>query len=174
VAKSALGGWTLGGILRYSSGSLIRVPGSQNNLNQLMLRAFSGTFVNRVPGQPVFLKDPNCHCIDPSTDAVLNPAAWSDPGAGAWGTAAAYYGDYRWQRQPDEQLSLGKTFRFTEHSNLSVRGEFFNVFNRMRLPGPSSGNITTPQTQANSGFGRMNPANPGTPRTGQLVARFQW
>ena len=47
----------------------------------------------RVPGKPLYLKAPNCHCIDPNKDFVLNPKAWSDPAAGQWGTAATYYND---------------------------------------------------------------------------------
>jgi hypothetical protein len=50
--------------------------------------------------------------------------------------------------------------------------EFFNVFNRAVLPMPSASNITLPQTLAVSGFGRLNPASVGAPRTGQLVARI--
>ena len=30
---------------------------------------------------------------------------------GTFGTAAPYYNDYRWQRQPAESLSLGRIFR---------------------------------------------------------------
>ena len=41
--------------------------------------------MNRVEGQPLFVKDPNCQCIDPRTDFVLNPAAWSDPAPGQFG-----------------------------------------------------------------------------------------
>jgi len=68
--------WVVGGILRYASGLPIEVPLGQNNLSTLLFR---GTFANRVPNQPLFLKDLNCHCIDPNKDFVLNPAAWSDP-----------------------------------------------------------------------------------------------
>ena len=38
--------------------------------------------MDRVPGQPLFLQDPNCHCFDPSKTFVLNPAAWVNPPAG--------------------------------------------------------------------------------------------
>ena len=76
VARHVLSGWTVGGILRYASGKPIRTPQAQNNLSTLLFR---GTNSNRVPGQPLFLKDPNCNCIDPNKDFILNPAAWSDP-----------------------------------------------------------------------------------------------
>ena len=77
-----LGDWTVAGLLRYASGALIPVPGAQNNLVSLV---FQNTRMNRVEGQPLFLKDPNCHCIDPRKDFVLNPAAWADPAPGQFG-----------------------------------------------------------------------------------------
>src|SRR5712692_6999410 len=107
LTRTLLTGWTLGGILRYASGTPIRVPGAQNNLGSLLFR---GTVANRVSGEPLFLKDLNCHCIDPNKDFVLNPKAWRDLGPGEWGFAAAYYGDYRYARRYDEQLSIGKIF----------------------------------------------------------------
>ena len=50
--------------------------------------------------------------------------------------------------------------------------KFFNVVNRTVLPMPSASNITLPQTLAVSGFGRLNAASVGAPRTGQLMARI--
>src|SRR5262249_44802679 len=89
--RAAVRDWSFSGIARYASGLPIQVPTGQNNLSTVLFR---GTFANRVPGQPLFLKDLNCHCIDPNKDFVLNPAAWTDPIAGRFGTAAAYYDDY--------------------------------------------------------------------------------
>ena len=66
--------------------------------NSLVFRG--GTNANRVPGEPLFLKDPNCGCFDPNKEFMLNPAAWTDPGPGQWGTAAAYYSDYRTRGGP--------------------------------------------------------------------------
>src|SRR5581483_10944610 len=105
MLRAVSGGWTFGGILRYASGSLIPVPGSQNALSSLLFR---GTRMNRVPGQPLYTVDLNCGgCFDPQKTFVLNPKAWSDPAAGQWGYSPAYYNDYRDIRHPDEQLSLG-------------------------------------------------------------------
>ena len=107
-----------------------------------------GTFANRVAGQPLFLKDLNSHCIDPNKEFVLNPKAWSDPAQGDWGYSAVYYSDYRTQRRPDEQLSLGRVFRISEKMQASIRAEFFNVFNRTYMVDPDSGNFqaTRPST----------------------------
>ena len=174
-------GWMINGVLRYGSGLPIRVPLAQNNLNASLLRSAT-TFANRAPGQPLFTKDPNCGCIDPNKDFVLNPAAWSDPAAGQFGAAAAYYSDYRWQRRFDEQISFGKMFRIHEAMRLQFRAEFFNIFNHTYLDVPESGNaLAVQRSGANgvpvSGFGRVNsqniPAGYG-PRSGQIVARFQF
>ncbi|MCI0364408.1 MAG: hypothetical protein L0219_11025, partial [Phycisphaerales bacterium] len=67
--RAAIGGWTVGGILRYASGLPIPVPSSQNQLNGLL---FQGTRMNRVQGEPLYQFDLNCHCFDPNKDFVLN------------------------------------------------------------------------------------------------------
>jgi len=169
--------WNFGGVLRYASGALIAVPGSRNNLNTLTLQG--GTRMNRVPGQPLFTKDPNCGGIDPNKDLVLNPNAWVDVPASQWGFSAAYYNDYRWQHQVMENVNIGRTFRVREKMKLQVRAEFFNVFNRLYLSGPSSGNpLATPTYNAQgvptSGFGYINANAISGARNGQLVARFEW
>lgn len=178
--RQLLGGWMIGGIGRYSSGTPIRVPQAQNNLASLLFR---GTNANRVAGEPLYLKDLNCHCFDPNKEFVLNPKAWSDPLAGEWGYAAAYYGDYRTIRRYDEQFSFGKVFRFKESMQLGIRAEFFNIFNRTYLPDPESTNARATQNYNASGvpiagFGRINvgaiasATSIYSPRSGQLVARF--
>jgi hypothetical protein len=176
--RLAVGGWTLSAIVRYASGYPIAVPGSNTSLLGPLL--FRGTRMNRVPGEPLFLKDLNCHCIDPNRELVLNPRAWADVPAGEWGVSAAYYGDYRQQRRPDEQLSVGRTFTVREGMTLHFRGEFFNAFNRAVLAIPASGNPFAATTRnaatgnLTGGFGFINPLNSGTPRNGQVVIRFQF
>ena len=169
--------WTIGGVFRYTSGLPILSPSAQNSLSTLLFR---GTFANRVPGQPLFVKDPNCHCIDPNKDFILNPAAWSDPAAGQFGTAAAYYSDYRSARRPAESMSLGRHFRIREGVSLDIRSEFFNIFNRTEFNNPDSTNALAAPVRngagvPTSGFGRVNPGSVfSTPRSGQIVGRFQF
>jgi hypothetical protein len=180
VLGALLGGWTVAGLLRYASGQLIPVPGAQNNLFSLV---FQNTRMNRVEGQPLFVKDPNCHCIDPRADFVLNPAAWSDPAPGQFGTSKAFYDDYRWQRQVTENFSVGRRFSTKGQTFFEIRAEFFNLFNRnyLRMPtdfnnNPLSTRTFNSQGQPTGGFGYINPtATPNTlPRNGQIVARFQF
>jgi hypothetical protein len=131
-----------------------------------------------VAGQSLFTKDPNCGCIDPNKDLVLNPAAWADAPAGQWGYSSAYYNDYRWQRQASENLNMGRRFQVREKMYLEIRAEFFNAFNRLYLSNPSSGNPTQTTTFSNGvptgGYGYINANGIAGQRNGQLVARFQF
>lgn len=174
--RNTLGNWTVGGIMRYGSGLPIPVPTSQSNLNALV---FQSTRVNRVPGQPLFLKDPNCHCIDPNKDFILNSKAWQDVPQGQWGYSAPYYNDYRYARQPSEQVSLGRVFKVREHYRLQIRAEFFNVFNRIVMPNPSATNASQTQTfnsagVPTAGFGRIDASTVTGQRNGQIVARVEF
>jgi hypothetical protein len=175
--RLASGGWNFGGILRYGSGNLIPVPASRNNLGTLTLQG--NTRMNRVPGQALFLKNPNCQCIDPTTNLVQNPAAWTDAAVGQWGVSAPYYNDYRWQHQITENLSVGRTFTIREKMTLQIRAEVFNAFNRLYLSSPGAGNpLATPTYNAagllTGGFGYINANNIGGQRNGQLVARLRF
>jgi len=171
--------WTLGAFLQYASGLPIQSPAAQNALNSILLRnTTTGTFANRVPGVPLFTQDLNCHCFDPNKTFVLNPAAWSQPAAGQFGTATAYYNDYRYQRRPVENLNFGRTFRFGEHATFNIRGEFTNIFNRTEAGNPTSVNAQATQTrnpagQTTAGFGYINVGTTfSAPRQGTVVARI--
>jgi hypothetical protein len=196
--SGAVHDWVFQGVVRYQSGDLIRVPASNNGLFTQLARTnnpatFGGatTYWNRVPGQPLFLKDPNCHCINPTdpNGLVLNKNAWKDADFGTFSQTAPYYDNYRWQRQPSEALSLGRDFHFANEGKvvLNVRAEFQNVFNRLFLQTPTATNPAANTTTAAStglvtgGFGFVNYINGGTatsggarPRTGQIVVRLRF
>lgn len=179
LVRQLTGGWTLGGILRYGSGALIPVPTSNNNMSAYTFN--TNTRMMPVAGQPFFLQNPNSGSINPnSNQQILNPAAWVDAPAGVWGQGAAYYNDYRWQHQDSENMNIGRTFRLRERMNLSIRAEFFNVFNRVYLPVPSNSNPFATSTfnkagVPTAGFGYdINSSSIGGQRNGQLVARFEF
>ena len=87
-------------------------------------------------------------------------------------------------------MSFGRNFRFGKEAryNFFIRAEFQNIFNRLFLTAPATGNQaaagTTPVTTLTSvttsagvntaGFGYVNTvAGAGAqPRSGQIVARF--
>ncbi|HLI85168.1 MAG TPA: carboxypeptidase regulatory-like domain-containing protein [Bryobacteraceae bacterium] len=187
--------WSYGTFLTYRSGLPLQVPFANNNLASLIFdgiagnAAATGTFANRVPGVPLYTADINCHCYDPNKTFILNPAAWTDPPAGQFGTSAAYYSDYRKQRRPSESMSIGRTWRIKERASFNLRMELYNVFNRPVFNDPSNLNAKAPQTRlpngnASSGFGYINTTTTvggagvagivGVPgeRQGLLVGRF--
>src|ERR1051326_5731630 len=121
--RALLANWSIGSLLQYSSGQLLAAPGSNNSLGSLL--PGQGTRQFRVPNQPLFLKDPNCNCIDPTQETILNPAAWADQPTGVFGTGTTYYNDFRGQRRPTESASIGKTFPMIhERARVSIRPEF--------------------------------------------------
>jgi hypothetical protein len=186
--------WQFGVFVQYGSGLPLTPPTATvtNNLG--------ATTMVRVAGQPLYLKDLNCHCINPSTDQVLNPAAWANPAAGGFGpsgtaTNTLYYTDFRGARHPVENFNLGRNFRITERINFQIRAEFSNILNRTQLGNPSTVNPLAPVSRQNGvvtgGFGAYTLATvpkgavpsgttnsllPGQlwtlPRQGTIVARF--
>jgi len=192
IVSNIVRDWGIGAFLQYGSG-LPLAPPAATTTNYI-----GGSEQFRVPGQPLYLKNLNCGCINPYYDQVLNPAAWANPANGTFGPATGtYYDDYRSARRPQENMNLSRTFRFKERFGLQLRGEFVNIFNRTQIGNP----ITTNPAAALSknaqgiytaGFGVINLAVSGPqiapgytqnavvgqlyqlPRTGTLIARFSF
>jgi hypothetical protein len=168
--------WQIGTLLRYGSGTPIQSPTATTGLATYV---FQSTLFNRVPGVALFTHDLNCHCFDPNKTFVLNPAAWVNPPAGQFGTAAPYYADYRYQRRPVENMSLGRAFHLKERATLQIRAEFTNIFNRTEVNNPTATSAVATQTTSNGrttgGFGYINVGTTfSAPRQGQLIARIQF
>ncbi len=189
ILTTAVKDWSLGGFVQFASG-LPLTPPAATNTNYI-----GGSEQFRVPGQPLYLKNPNCGCINPYTDIVLNPAAWANPVNGAFGPATGtLYGDFRDARRSQENLNISRTFRIKERASFQIRAEFVNIFNHTYIGDPSTAAPGTapsknPAGQYTGGFGTINLAvGPNTaptvtangvvgqlyglPRTGTLIARF--
>jgi hypothetical protein len=181
--------WQFTAVMRYSSAQPIGVAKANGNLNTVLARA-TNTFVNRVPGQALFLDqkgnavDLNSN-FDPATTFVLNPKAWSQPADGQFGTATAYYNDFRGRRHPTENMSIGRNFRFGNDGRvvLNIKAEFTNIFNRLYVPVETvaATNIGDTQTYkaggvlTSGGFGYINMQSPSVGanvRQGQIVGRL--
>jgi hypothetical protein len=202
VASYAIRDWMFNGFLYYASGIPLSAP-VVNTSGYPAALAATGTISNLTfqtgqyqirTGQPLFLQDLNCHCFDPNTTFVLNPAAWANPAPGQYG-GATYYSDYRGERRPVENFAFGRQFRIREGMTLAIRAEFTNIFNRTYLNNPTIGGVgispqtpavcklptgvngacSTPGLQIVSGFGSINTSTVLYPaRTGQLVAQFRF
>jgi hypothetical protein len=166
---------------------LLASPTSSNAIGNYLATGYTRQV--RVAGQPLYLKDINCNCIDPTQQTVLNPAAWQNQATGVPGSNIVYYNDFRGQRRPVISAGLGKVFRIREKASLSIRAEFFNLFNSLlSLPDPVTSSPQNPPTRSSQGlltggFGYLNytgisansvSSSLPTPRTGQIVARFDF
>ena len=164
---------------------------ANTNLNNYLFQGAS--YATRVPGQPLFTVDLNCHCYDPNKTFVLNPKAWADPPVGQFGSSAAYYSDYRGQRRPMENMNIGRVFKIggeNSKKTLNIRMEFANIFNRSYWNDPTGTALTNATLQKTfkqngdnaGGFGYVVTTGVtafGTtanllPRQGTLVARFSF
>jgi hypothetical protein len=83
-----------------------------------------------------------------------------------FGTAARSYTDLRAPNMYNENFGLMKRISFRERYSLTLRGEFFNAFNRVVFGAPA-GNVS------NGNFGRVT-SQANTPRQGQVSARFEF
>ena len=197
--------WTFNGFAYYASGIPLTPPtanatgypsnlalGTMSNLTFQTVTATVGQYQLRT-GQPLYLKDLNCHCIDPNTMFVLNPAAWTNPAPGQYG-GPSNYSDFRGERRPVENFGIGRQFPIRERMRLNVRVEFTNIFNRTYFNNPAVNGVgISPQTAPTcklpsggngactpgelivSGFGSINTSTVlAPPRTGQIVAQFQF
>ncbi len=181
ILSYAIHDWQLGGFLQYASGTPIAPPlvSTSPTLATLAFQSATTQVQNRVPGVPLFTQDLNCHCFDPNATFVLNPAAWTNPAPGQFGSATVY-NDYRTQRRPVENLAIGRQFKIRERATLSVRMEFTNVLNRTEVNNPTSTNAQAAQTktaagQTTAGFGFINNTTVAVnPRQGQAVAQFRF
>jgi len=186
------GDWQVGAFMKYASGLPLTPP--------------TATSTNNLPGgsewirtgEPLYLKDLNCHCFDPTTEQVLNPAAWANPangtyGPGPSGTVPLLYSDFRGQRRPSESFNIMRSFRLSKGDRpvtLSIRADFTNIFNRTLMldptstADPSKAPTKNNQGQVTAGFGVINevfatggfPPSSNTnasqlPRQGTIVAR---
>ena len=130
-------------------------------------------------GQPLYLQNLDCHCFDPNTAFLLNPAAWTNPAPGQFGTQT-YYGDFRGSAPSGGEPVRWAAIPDPRGKRLNIRAEFTNVFNRTQPNDPAATNPQQTQTvnkvtgQTTAGFGYINTLGTtfAPPRQGQIVARF--
>ena len=168
LAKLVAKDWQIGAVVQYGSGLPLTPPAATTTNNLGSSQMF------RVPGQPLFLKDLNCGCINPYFDQVLNPKAWVNPANGTFGPGSVqtaptpgltlpglFYMDFRQARRPQENFNFGRNFRIKERLNLQIRAEFVNIFNRTQIGNPVTTNPLSSPTKNNvgqytGGFGVIN------------------
>ncbi|HET9408771.1 MAG TPA: TonB-dependent receptor [Candidatus Sulfotelmatobacter sp.] len=173
-----LGGWKIGMELGYRTGAPLPTI-----MSPTQYTGWSGVFAQRNSGvrlstgtfkgeNPVWVQsggvDANGNPIPDPGSQSFNPAAFSSPANGTFSTEKySYTGYLRDFGLSDEDLNIAKHFKFgsNERYLLSLRAQFFDVFNRhhwgtpnLVMGSPLFGHVT-------NAFGN---------RYGQLAARFEW
>ena len=143
-----LGDWQFNGIVTMQTGTPFDVTADINNV----VDGNNPVYASCVPGADPHAGATTNHNLYTTSGTYLNPAAFTAPAVGTFGTCAPYqfYGPglQMWD------LSLFKDFHFTERFKLQFRTEFFNAFNHPNFGNPN-GDISS------GGFGKVsNTLNP--------------
>jgi len=168
AAARWLGGWQFNGIVTMQTGTPFSVTANNDGL----VDGNNPVYANCI-GDPHAGATRN-HNLYTTTGFIINPAAFSQPGPGQFGTCAPYQfygpGIQMWD------LSLFKQFKFTERYQLQFRTEFFNAFNHPNFGNPNA-DIGSPGS-----FGRVSntlapilgndSGGPGDPREIQFALKL--
>ena len=155
-----LGGWRVAGIQVYNSGTPIAL--ARNNplpIFNYSSRPLVDTYDNwrgPIAGSQ----------FDPAVDRFLKPASqFPAQPATTFGNATRFNPKVRSFWGQSENVSLAKTFQITERFRVDLRGEAFNVFNRVIFG--------TGSTNLNAGtFGQV--TNASDPRQMQVGLKLYW
>jgi hypothetical protein len=172
LVNTIVGDWTLGTTLYYSTGTPLSVysyqwyPGPAWGAfgipSTIYSNVASGADLSR------HFNGPNFNASDPGDPGNLyfSPTGFSNPAYGEFGNSGPYVAGLKGFGTASENVAVYKDFRIKEQMKLQIRAEFFNVFNRHSYDNPNT-TISSPY------FGDVMSVG-GTPRVGQLGARFEW
>ncbi len=157
VANALAGGWTVNAILYLSTGVPINSPSSGTSPSYFTQRA--DMVCNPASGAP--------HTVDNwfNIDCFAQPGAPFTPG-----TAPAYLDHVRTRGARDLDLSIYKTYKFTETKALRFDISGYNMSNTPQYGYPSVNSVVDVQQQGLS-FGKIT-KTVNTPRQFQFGARF--
>jgi carboxypeptidase family protein len=163
-----VGGWQVNGIVTLQTGSPYSVTAANDGLLGFARVEYANCIGDPFAGATT---DPNLYT---STGFLINPAAFSQPGSGQFGTCRPRKFHGPGIRMLD--FSIFKDFRFSEHKYLQFRTEFFNAFNHPNFANPSA-NISSPGS-----FGKVSntlapilgtdSGGPGDPREIQFALKL--
>jgi hypothetical protein len=149
-AKATIGGWEFSGIVTFESGAPLNLGVTGNNASSVIPNA-GGSSGQNTGNRP----DLAGTVTYPKTVAQwFNPAAFSAPvcatGPDCWGNVG--FDSLRGPGRDNWNLSLIKTFAFTERFKLQFRADSFNIWNHTQFKGDANnGGISLSQGANNFG-----------------------
>jgi hypothetical protein len=172
LLNEAVGGWAVGAFLSYGSGtpqgavnSPVQYPFFFNRQRDNFATGVNASSLpNHFHGHNVDLGNTQ----DPKNQD-FSPSLFTTPALGTLGNTPYDYNHWRWNPgAANESISLTKAFSFgpDDRFRASIRGEFYDVFNRHYVNSPD-------QNPNDTTFGQVTGVS-GTSRTGQVGARVQF
>jgi outer membrane receptor protein involved in Fe transport len=122
-----IGGWNLSGVMSLQSGLPISIASNANTTNsfggaqrpdQIGPSATQGSIYDRL-------------------NNYFNTASFANPAQFTFGTTGRFLPDIRGPRYYNWDLSILRSFKFTERVSLQFRAEMFNAFNRVNFQPPA-------------------------------------
>lgn len=174
VANEILGGWTLGTIVTFQTGTPVQMSGGYLNVNQNDAGVnFNGLTASQLQ-QSVGVYhsgSPWVYVIDPSkfiaSSGAANNSIVPNTNAGVWGYRPMIYNPHWF----NDDFSLNKSIPIHESMRLTLQAEFLNVFNHPTFA-VTSLNIQS-LTFAQS-TGQASNTTPTSPRNIEIRANFEF
>jgi hypothetical protein len=175
IGMVLLGGWRIAGIQQYASGTPLSLSTSYNPFsaiyagNRVSVTSLDGWKDTEYTGGKF---DPNKDLWWDVSKVEITPTNSPRSGSAVYvarnsfGDAPARNARMRSPWVLSENVTLSRTFRFTERVGLDIRGEAFNLFNRVRWGGPDS-------SINSNNFGRVT-SQGNSPRQVQLGAKLSF
>ncbi len=172
VVNAVLGGYQVGGIDRYVSGTPTAFSCTQTSIGASLacLRYnVSSNFVNR---------SPTANSGDPTYRNVFNPAAFTDPSSSSaivLGTSPRVNGGYRTPLYKNEDFSITKQIAdFGELGSLQLHVDIFNAFNRVHFAAPNTNPADLPTDSSPQGHFGSYTTDFGQPTIRQFILRYNF
>jgi hypothetical protein len=166
LKRTILGNWQLGGIVNVRTGRPLTIVSGTN-------RSGTGIGQDRARLVGVAIGPGSCAAAGITTRPCkdwLNPTAFTQADLGTFGNVGKgsirFPGFYAWD------MSVSRTFSITERWKVQLRGEFFNVFNRVNFlsdDGTVGPTTNFAKVSSTSSFGAITTA--ADPRIGQLALK---
>ena len=160
IANQVLGGWRLGAVQTYASGTPIGL--TQNN----PLPIFNGQDRPTITTYSGWRATTKGGSFDPNADNFFNKAVFPTQSTYLFGNSTRYNPLLRTFPGFNEDVSLGKSFNLTESKHLDFRAEGFNLLNRTVFGNPDS-NLNSKT------FGVVN-SQANSPRQMQMALKLYW
>jgi len=163
VLQGFLGDWQLSGLFQAQTGRPATILSGQDN-SKTTIGQDRAVVTGNPYGSGACARAGN---IAPCKD-WLNPAAFGFNPTGTFGTVGK--GSLRFPGSNSWDMGLSKTFSVTERFKLQLRGEFFNIFNRVNFLSDEGTVNTFARFSTTGKFGSLQTAD--NPRIGQVALKL--